>query len=408
MMILSFMLNKIFFQIFTTLLVFVLFTGCAGVKLPYTKEPAFIKLPPKLYPEFFDDMGFDGLEHGILQSISYLKKVSPEKQFNFGQDSYDAGHLIKSLEQFLRFIKSGHTIQELQKFVSSNYLVYRYLMKREPVDVLFTGYYEPFLNGSLNKTDNFRFPVYALPNDLKTIDLSLFSSKYKEHKIVGRYTDEPEFVPYFERSEIDELNPLEKKAECLAWVNDKIDLFFLEIQGSGIIYLDNGEKINVHYHASNGRPYRAIGKLLIDQEKILREEMSMQKIREYLSKNPEEIQDILNYNPSYIFFKLEEDGPFGCIGVKLTPGRSIALERKLFPSAALAFIEVQKPLLDGDGNIIEWTDFKRFVLNQDTGGAIRGPGRADLFWGNGTYAEIAAGHMRHKGSMYFLVLKPEK
>ncbi len=135
--------------------------------------------------------------------------------------------------------------------------------------------------------------------------------------------------------------------------------------------------------------------------------MSMQKIREYLLEHQEEVLDILHYNPSYVFFKLEEDGPFGCLGVKLTPGRSIALERRLFPSAALAFIEAQKPFVDGEGRIIEWKDFSRFVLNQDTAGAIRGPGRAHLFWGNGIYAEIAAGHMRHTGSMYFLVLQPD-
>ena len=176
---------------------------------------------------------------------------------------------------------------------------------------------------------------------------------------------------------------------------------------SSPFYLDNGKIIDVHYHATNGRPYRSIGKLLIDKEKILRSEMSMQKIRAYLRDHPEEVEDVLNYNPSYVFLKVEEDGPLGYLEVKLTPGRSIALDRRIFPLAGLAFIETQKPLINGDGKIYEWTELSRFVLNHDTGGAIRGPGRADLFWGNGTYAEIAAGYMQHTGQLYFLILKPD-
>ena len=133
----------------------------------------------------------------------------------------------------------------------------------------------------------------------------------------------------------------------------------------------------------------------------------MQKIRAYLHDHPEEAETVLNYNPSYVFFKIEQDGPIGSLGVKLTPGRSVALDRRLFPLAGLAFIETKKPLINGDEKIHSWTDFARFMLNQDTGGAIKGPGRADLFWGDGIYAEIAAGHMQHDGNLYFLVLKPD-
>jgi membrane-bound lytic murein transglycosylase A len=133
----------------------------------------------------------------------------------------------------------------------------------------------------------------------------------------------------------------------------------------------------------------------------------MQKIREYLSNNPAEIEEVFNYNPSYVFFKIEPDGPLGNINVKLTPGRSIALDHRIFPKAALCFIESEMPLVDGAGKIQDWLPFSRFAMNQDTGGAIRGPGRADIFWGNGPYAEIAAGHLKHPGKLYFLVLKPE-
>jgi len=254
------------------------------------------------------------------------------------------------------------------------------------------------------RSEQYRFPIYSRPRDLITIDLSLFHEKFRGEKIIGRYTDQS-VVPYYDRSEIETDGVLEDKAEVLAWAKDPVDVFFLQIQGSGKVQLEDGDVFNVHYQTTNGRPYRSIGKLLIDEEKISVTDMSMQKIREYLHNHPDEIDAVLNYNPSYVFFKVEPNGPLGNINVKLTPGRSIALDRSVFPPAALAFIETEKPVIDDAGQIQSWQRFSRFALNQDTGGAIKGPGRADLFWGNGPYAEIAAGHLKHTGSLYFLVLK---
>ena len=131
----------------------------------------------------------------------------------------------------------------------------------------------------------------------------------------------------------------------------------------------------------------------------------MQKIRSYLHTNPDDMDRILNYNPSYVFFQLEEEGPIGYLQVPLTPERSLALDKHIFPPAAMVYIETARPVVDQDGQIAAWDKLTGFVLNQDTGGAITGPGRADLFWGNGPYAEIAAGHMQHPGTFYFIVLK---
>jgi membrane-bound lytic murein transglycosylase A len=310
------------------------------------------------------------------------------------------------MEYFLHFIQTNPSKDELIRYIKNNYLVYATEGSDTPSPVLFTGYFEPVLQGSLNKDTEYQFPIYARPDDLTTIDLSLFSQQFEGKTIVGRYINQ-RVVPYYDRKEIEHQGLLEGKVKEIAWLKDRLDLFFLQIQGSGKIYLDNGEIINVHYHGSNGQPYRSIGKLLIDEGKITREEISMQKIRDYLRNHPEEIETVLNYNPSYVFFKVEKDGPLGSLEVKLTPGRSIALDRRLFPPAGLAFIETNKPLINGDGTIHKWMAFSRFVLNQDTGGAIRGPGRADLFWGNGPYAEIAAGYMQEFGKLYFLILKPD-
>ncbi len=396
------------FIILLTMFFSLLFAGCAFFKKepPKVRESGLIRIASSDYPEFSDDMDYDGLEHGVLQSILYLNKIPVDRRFRFGEDFFDAAHMIRSMEHFLDFIQTRPSIQDLGEYIKSNCLVYRSVGSSNPGQVFFTGYYEPSLEGSLEKSTEYRFPIYARPGDLTTINLSLFLPELKGKKIIGRYTGQT-VVPYYDRNDIEYEGALEGKTREIAWLKDRIDLFFLQIQGSGKIYLNNDEILHVHYHATNGQPYRSIGKLLIDTGKIPREEMSMQKIRAYLHDHPEEVETILNYNPSYIFFKIEEDGPIGYLEVKLTPGRSIALDRRLFPRAGLAFIKTHKPLINDSGKIDKWSAFSRFVLNQDTGGAINGPGRADLFWGNGTYAEIAAGHMQHPGTLYFLVLKPD-
>lgn len=356
------------------------------------------------YPDFNDDMTYTGLEQSVLQSLSYLKKIPADRQFIFGKDQYNTEHMLKSLQHFLGYIQTRPSRKDLKEFIQSNYRVYRSAGRDGEGEVLYTGYYEPLLQGSLVKSEQYRFPIYTRPRDLITIDLSLFNKKFRGQKIIGRLADQS-VVPYYDRSEIESDGVLEDKADVLAWARDPVDVFFLQIQGSGKVQLDNGDIFNVHYQTSNGRPYRSIGKLLIDEEKITVADMSMQKIRQYLHTHPDEIDAVLNYNPSYVFFKIEPNGPLGNINVKLTPGRSIALDHRIFPLAALAFIETEKPLIDDAGRIQSWLRFSRFALNQDTGGAIKGPGRADLFWGNGPYAEIAAGHLKHTGRLYFLVLK---
>jgi membrane-bound lytic murein transglycosylase A len=371
---------------------------------PPTRENAMELISSWSYPDFLDDMTYNGLEDSLLQSLSYLNKIPADRQFIFGKDQYNARHMIKSLQHFLDYIKTRPPRQDMKKFIQSDYRIYQSVGRNAEGEVLYTGYYEPFLKGSLVRSDRYRFPIYTRPRDLITINLSLFHKKFRGEKIIGRYTNQS-VVPYYDRSEIETGGVLENTAEVLAWAEDPVDVFFLQIQGSGKVQLENGNVFNVHYQTTNGRPYRSIGKLLIDEEKISVADMSMQKIREYLNNHPEEIDTVLNYNPSYVFFIIEPNGPLGNINVKLTPGRSIALDRRIFPSAALAFIETEKPLIDDAGQIHSWQRFSRFVLNQDTGGAIKGPGRADLFWGNGPYAEIAAGHLKHTGELYFLVLK---
>jgi len=381
--------------------------GCAPTVRLTPRQRALQEMDAGSWPLFSDDMDYGGLQRAIAQSLSYLQKIPAEREFVFGTDLFRTGHLIASLEQFQDFIQTRPSLEDLNAFIRSNYRVYRSVGRTVDAEVLFTGYYEPHLQGSPVRHDDYRYPVFARPRDLVTIDLALFSEQYNGRRLIGRCSD-GQVVPYDERADIAADGTLLERAEVLAWIKDPVDDFFMQIQGSGKIYLDNGQVINVHYDITNGQPYRSIGQLLIDENKISREQMSMQAIRRYLREHPEERQRILNHNPSYVFFKIEPEGPLGNINVPLTAGRSLALDRRLFPPAALAFIETEKPLVDGSGQIVGWTACRRFALNQDTGGAIKGPGRADLFWGSGSYAEIAAGYMKNPGKLYFLVLKPDR
>ena len=381
--------------------------GCALFSTPPVKPgDELIRLSVQDHPDFSDGLFLDNLAYGIGKSLEYLNKVPVERTFRFGADTYSALHLIRSLETLHAFVEKRPSPASLNRFIADRYHVYQSSGGPESGQVLFTGYYEPHLKGSLTPDARYRYPVHAMPADLMVIDLSPFSKELKGKRIVGRIQGNT-LVPYPDRQAIEADTGFIQKAPPIAWVDDRIDLFFLQIQGSGRIYLKNGSFIRVHYHGSNGHPYRSIGRLLIDQGKIPAEQISMQRLKAYLHAHPAEVDAVLNHNPSYVFFKTETSGPIGAIGVDLTPGRSVAVDRRVFPMAAPAFLQTQIPVVDGNGRIDRWMDFSAFALNQDTGGAIRGPGRVDIFWGNGPYAQIAAGHMQHKGSFYLLVLAPE-
>lgn len=378
--------------------------GCALTPKTITPETAMQPVCASAYPRFCDDMGYDNLIQALSQSLVYLRKQPGQRLFRYGPDQYSAKHLIAGLETFIAFLKTNPSQSDLNTFIRTNYRIYRSEGRVSDGKTLFTGYYEPDLIASPVKTPFFTVPILGAPKDLVSIDLSPFAAKFRGDRIVGRWTGKT-VVPYYNRREIVEEDRLKGRAPVLAWLHDRLDLFFLQVQGSGKVYLTDGGHLNIHYRCDNGLPYRSVGKLLIDQGRIPKAKMSMQSIRSYLRQHPENVSEVLDYNPSYVFFQTETTGPKGSINVVLTPGRSLALDWRIFPMAALSFIETEKPVIDGNGTIERWMPFGRFVLVQDTGGAIRGAGRADLFWGSGPYAEIAAGHMQNTGKLYFLVLK---
>ena len=388
-------------------LVVMLATACAPqrVPTPVTRpDQALIEISPQPLPLEKDDLNRSLLEQAIRNSLRYYDRLPEDRYFNFGPQRVPVSRAKRSLETFLELLGESQSWEELADRVRQKFIFYQSVGRDAGNNVLFTGYYEPTISGSLTPDDHYRYPLYGVPDDLVKIDLGRFREKYQGVRFVGRY-ESRRVVPYYSREEIDSGGLLAGKGYELVWVADPIDRFFLHIQGSGRIRLVNGESFRVNYGTSNGWPYRSIGRLLIEKKAIPREVMSMQAIRRYLTQYPEEMAEVLNHNPSYVFFRKVEEGPLGNISVPVTAGRSIATDSRLFPKGALAFIECEKPIFAQDGAIMSWKSFGRYVLNQDTGGAIRGPGRVDLFWGNGPYSRIAAGHMKHQGALYFLLLR---
>jgi membrane-bound lytic murein transglycosylase A len=264
---------------------------------------------------------------------------------------------------------------------------------------LFTGYYEPTLNGSRQPTERFRFPLYQRPAELVTVDLGEFREDLRGRRLAGR-VDGGVLAPYFDRAEI-EAGELSSRGLELVWVDDPYDAFFLHVQGSGRVELADGGFLRVGYAGQNGHPYFAIGKELVDRGALTLEEVSLQTIRAWLEANPDEAPAVLAQNPSFVFFReLAEEGPVGSLGVVLTPERSLAVDATFVPLGPPVWVDTLAPASEPVEIDRPW---QRLMVAQDTGGAIRGPVRGDVFWGPGRDAAHIAGHMKHEGRLWLLL-----
>jgi peptidoglycan lytic transglycosylase A len=264
-------------------------------------------------------------------------------------------------------------------------------------DGLFTGYYEPELNGSLEWRAGFETPLLAKPSDLVLVNLGDWRTGLRGERIAGRLRS-GRLIPYESRSEI-ESGALGNNAETLVWLDDPVDAFFLHIQGSGRIRLDDGRVLRVGYDGHNGHIYYPIGRYLVESGEIEREAVSLQTIRDWLHRHPDQMRGVMDRNPSYIFFRtINGDGPIGAQGVALTAGRSLAVDRRYIPLGAPVWLDVDYP--DESGRPLQ-----RLVVAQDTGGAIKGAVRGDVFWGHGPTAAEKAGPMAASGRYYVLLPK---
>lgn len=263
-----------------------------------------------------------------------------------------------------------------------------------------TGYYVPLLKGAYKRSSTYKHPVYAKPKDLVIIeDLSLFRPEpcFKNKRIAGRVIN-GYLKPYLSRKEIHD-GALQGHSLELLWVDNLIDLFFMHIQGSGAIELPDGKRLLLGYHGTNGHPYLAIGKVLVEQGELQKNQVSMQSIKAWLNANPEKSLHLMNKNPSYVFFRiLEGTEVYGSQQTPLVPLRSIAVDTAFIPLGIPIWLNAANPK-------DPLKPFQRLVVAQDTGGAIRGPVRADLFVGFGTLAGDIAGYLNEKGNLYLLLPK---
>jgi len=265
-------------------------------------------------------------------------------------------------------------------------------------DGLITGYYEPLLTGSRVPSKRYRHPLFGAPEDLLTVDLGALYPELKNMRLRGRLQGN-RVVPYYSRAEIDSGVTALKGGELL-WVDDAVELFFLQIQGSGRVRLENGEMVRIGYADQNGYPYKSIGKALVERGDLPLEKASMQGIKDWGKQNPGKLHDLLNLNASYVFFREMPNsggGPLGAQGVPLSAGRSIAVDPRNIPLGAPVFLATTWPGSD--------KPLQRLMVAQDTGGAIRGAVRADFFWGFGKEAGKEAGSMKQSGKMWVLLPK---
>ena len=261
---------------------------------------------------------------------------------------------------------------------------------------LVTGYYEPVLKGSRTRKEPYLYPAFGPPDDLVVVDLGDLYPELKHMRLRGRIEGH-RLVPYWSRADWTEQEG-ERSPQALLWLDDALDFFFMQIQGSGQVQLDDGTRIRLGYADQNGYPYRSIGNWLIDQGEIAAGQASMQGIKNWAAAHPDRVQELMNANPSLVFFRelpVEGVGPPGALGLALTPERSIAVDPRNVPLGAPVWLATTWP---DDPRPLE-----RLMLAQDTGGAIRGAVRADFYWGSGPEAGAMAGKMRQKGQMWVLM-----
>ncbi|MBF0428048.1 MAG: MltA domain-containing protein [Magnetococcales bacterium] len=413
------------FLIHIILLVFV--AGCQS--LPQQPEPAPPPPPPKVKsarvvgdvnatnslepipwsevpPALFQDSATRTWADALENSATYYRRVPADKLFNFGSQTVSAASLLKGCIELAK-VARGEDMAQLKTLLQQRFRLFRSVGNSEG-DVLVTGYYEPLLHGSFTRSKRYYYPIYRRPPDL-------VESSQGNYRLVKGKREK-----YYSREQIDgqilkqnfskkQTGALANRGLELVWVDSAIDAFFLHIQGSGRVVLENGQVMRLGYHGANGRAYVPIGKILIEEGKIPKAEMTMPRLRQWLRDNPGENQRLFHANPSYVFFHELSGPPVGNINVPLTQDRSIATDHRLFPKGAPAILATTIPHFAQDGKTVtEWRPEARFVVNQDTGGAIRGAGRVDLFFGFGDKVEYQAGVMKQSDStLYFIAPRIE-
>jgi membrane-bound lytic murein transglycosylase A len=330
------------------------------------------------------------LSQAIDRSLNYMSKPSSKNFYPYGDITH--AHAVASLKAFQQLIDSGQRGRELDQAIRDRFDVYMSVGCDDRGTVLYTGYYTPILDGSQTKSAVYQYPLYKAPNDLVKNDVG---------DVLGRRTDSGDIVPYPARAEIESSNMF--AGNELVWLSDSFEAYIAHVQGSAKIRLPGGKIIGIGYAGNNGHEYKSVGKQLVTEGKISADRLSLVTMIEYFKAHSMMVRQYTDLNPRYVFFRNEEGDPRGSLNEPVTPFRTIATDKSIYPRACLAFLDTRMPRKIGQQ---VYTDpYKGFVLDQDTGGAIRAPGRCDVYMGIGDDAGKLAGTTYNEGKLYYLFLK---
>ncbi|MEZ5902409.1 MAG: murein transglycosylase A [Alphaproteobacteria bacterium] len=374
-----------------------LLSGCAGTSTQTVSQAeGKLTLQPVAYAALphWDTEDFRDL--GQAYSRSCKRILNKDSQSLFGVDN-QFGKVQDWQIACRKFEKINSTkTQDVRRFFEENFTPYS-AKAGSDTEGLFTGYYEASLNGSRTKGGKYQYPLRLRPDDLVMVDLGQFREELKGQRIAGRVKG-GNLKPYETHAEIVSGKLPSAQDKALVWVDSAIDAFFIQIQGSGVVAMDDGSVMRVGYAGQNGHPYYAVGRELVKRGALSKDNVSMQSIREWLVNHPDQAQEIMTTNKSYVFFsETQGEGPKGAEGVALTPMRSLAVDHSIIPYGMPVWLNAAHPQTE--------RPMSRLMITQDTGGAIRGAVRGDFFWGYGSQAEHLAGLMKSKGQYWFLMPK---
>ncbi|MFH2201509.1 MAG: MltA domain-containing protein [Elusimicrobiota bacterium] len=366
------------------------------------------RLAPESWPQLADDLEPATFAQAGERSIAYLRGKG-DALYRLGDIRVGTQRLIDTIEELGRLLDRRLPQDEFDRRLKEDFELFRLNRSTTPHSAHYSSYYQPVLEASRVRTEEYPYPLYRKPPDMIEARLEDFSDQYKGSTLIGRVDETGRFVPYFDRRDIDIRKQLAGKNLEVAWLKNEFDRLDLHIQGSGILrYPDGGEALAL-FAATNARPYKSVGLTVVGAGAMTREEIKAETLRRYLAQHPEGEAWLISQNPRYTFFSVQpmtKDGePSGSIGQPLTPGRSIAVDPEFVPLGAVAYVSLTMIQADGKGGWLGKNPARRFVHCQDTGGAIKGPGRVDLYMGHGPQAKATAHSVWDQGDMYVLLKK---
>ncbi len=361
-------------------------------------------LPPGQYalrkitdPAMIPDITFacyetKDLRDCIDRSLSYLSKPSSQQFFPMADITHE--RTVASLKALAQLMDSGLYGRELSAAIMSRFEFYQSVGCDDRGTVLFTGYYTPIFDGSMTPSDKYRYPLYKQPQDLV---------KGPNGEILGQKLSDGSIRPYPDRREIEQSGML--KGQELAWMADPFEVYIAHVQGSAILRTPDGQQVTLGYAANNGHEYRSVGQQMIKDGIVPAQGMSLKAMIEYFKANPQQVDKYVYQNPRYVFFRSDSGNPRGCLNECVTEMRTIATDKSIYPRGAISFLKTKLPRQTA--GVIRKAPYTGFTLDQDAGGAIRAPGRCDVYMGVGDTAGQMAGQVYEEGKLYYLFIKPE-